>query len=849
MPGIQRLPHLKFDSFFEHLPYRYPRPIGGNEFPLAERDRAIHGNALLQQLQNIRRQFRINREEVLPENIIRNDALYVEFFSEFNFPLKFESLSQENSEDPNYQILNIKEESRPGNQEDKRFKVVVMMREGGISNFIRKVTRYINENVIKEGVVTDKPKNQALINNIASIQLATLESFWSDGPEIPFPPVNEITWYEVWFRRTNYDGVRQEQLVANLVGIGAEISPQTLEFPEHRVRLVRASARQLSSSVLLLDNLAELRKPQQINNFILNRNIEYREQRQWLQNLSDRTDARINENSVIITILDSGINNQHPLLVSFLPNERLFTYKEAWGTNDTWNGGGHGTGMAGLALYGDLTSALASNDRIQIYHGLESFKIVHPADPNDPEMYGSLTEFACSRPYVDFPDNKRVFCLSITDDNIAYYGRPSSWSSAIDKICNGNVFDPRSPQLFIVSSGNVDYVNTGSRLEDYPTKNETESIHDPAQSYNAIVVGSYTRMDRLDVVQWPGRRVLAANGGMSPSNPTSLMWQNQWPIKPDIVLEGGNLAADAFGIWDMSSLKPVSIDKDFARYLFIPFGDTSAAAAFASKMAAEIMHAYPILWVESIRALMIHSAEWTEQMLDGLSFHNGTQNAKRVLLRKFGFGVPVLENALYSAENLLTLIAENEIKPYRLENNSVKYNEFHLYNIPWPREVLQDELSDIDVKLKVTLSYFIEPNPGNKRFALNIPYHSHGLDFKVIKPAEDLQTFRRRISAVVEGNDEAEYEGADEPWSLKENLRNRGSIKKDFIITSGADLATRNVLAVYPKTGWYKTKKKLQKYDSMVRYSLIISIESERVDINIYTPVLNRVGVPIAITL
>lgn len=42
---------------------------------------------------------------------------------------------------------------------------------------------------------------------------------------------------------------------------------------------------------------------------------------------------------------------------------------------------------------------------------------------------------------------------------------------------------------------------------------------------------------------------------------------------------------------------------------------TSAATAQAAYMAAELMSAYPSLWEESIRALMVHSAQWTWTIL------------------------------------------------------------------------------------------------------------------------------------------------------------------------------------------------------------------------------------------
>ncbi len=849
MAENQRLPHLKFDSYFQPKTYNYPKKIRV-DFPQAQRDRAIHGTALLEQLNDIRDRFEIAQEEPLPANIVRDDAVYVEFVSEFNFPLKFESLTQE-VDNPQYQILNIKEE-KLNNVPDSatRFRVVVMMKQGGISAFINKVTKYLNENIKdRQGNLTDIPKNSPLLNNIASIQLATLESFWSDAPEIPFPNLEEIVWWEVWFRKTNNDGVRLENVYQNLSEIGADISPHTLEFPEHRVRLVRATALQLSSSLFLLDNLAELRKPQQINDFLTSRNVDYRERQEWLQDLIDRTDASISNDSVIICLLDSGVNNQHPLITSFLPDERLYTYKPSWGTNDSWPGGGHGTGMGGLAIYGDLVNVMATRNRVHIYHGLESFKIIFPNDPNDPTFYGSMTEYACSAPYVTHPVNRRIFCLAVTDSTVAFFGRPSSWSSSIDKIAFGNIYDPTLPHLIVVSGGNVDYITSAATIEDYPAKNELESIHDPAQAYNALTIGSYTRMDRIDQNVWQGITALAPNGGMSPSNSTSLIWDSQWPNKPDLVFEGGNLAIDNTQLRDdVHSLKPLSLDKEFNRYIFMPFGDTSGAAALVSKMAAELMQFYPNLWPETIRGLLVHSAEWTDRMLNGLSFHNATLASKRALLRTFGYGVPVIENALYSAENSLTMIAEIIIQPYRLEG-SVKYNQYHLYEIPWPVDILRNELGEWDVKLKVTLSYFVEPNPGNRRYASNFHYHSHSLDFKVIKPAEDLITFRRRISAAVEGEENPRYVGNDEPWSLKESLRNKGSVKKDFITTSGADLASRNVVAIFPKSGWYKTRKKLEKYNSIVRYSLVISIETENLEVDIYNLVSNLIGVPIPITV
>jgi len=332
MPEPQRLPHLKVDFCRQIKSYNYPKDVIV-KFPLAPRNRAIHGNALLQQLNGIQQQFQIAEQEELPHNIVRDDALYVEFYSEINFPLKFERLNQEGN-DPQFQLLTVKEEIIHENGENgKRYRVVVMMREGGVSAFIKKITAYLNGNTKdRKGNFTDKPKNAELIANIARIQLATLESFWTDAPELPFPVPGEIVWWEAWLRRTSDDGTKLARVRTNLEGIGAQLSPQILEFPEHRVMLVKASARQLSSSLMLLDNLSELRKPQEINDFITGRNVNFTQQQEWLRDLQARTEIHINGNSTVICLLDSGVNNRHPLLQNFLPDDRLHTYRQGWGT-------------------------------------------------------------------------------------------------------------------------------------------------------------------------------------------------------------------------------------------------------------------------------------------------------------------------------------------------------------------------------------------------------------------------------------------------------------------------------------------------------------------------------------
>lgn len=828
--------HIKLDGFTQSLDYVYPKGPFPSGINLVQRNRNLHGAKILNQLDAIRQRFDIPADVGLPERIVRDDVVYVDFISEWGYQLDYKSLDQDKA-DPLFQILNIREEQEDTDENPRyRYHVTMIMTKGGIGEFIRKINLFRTENVIYRGEDTGNPRYYKLFTNIENIQTATLRSFWADEPEFPFPDEDVVVWWEVWFRKTGNDRFRIARVLENLTAVGVQVGQSELIFAEHRVRLVKGTARQLSASLMLLDNLSELRKPQETADFICHKDEEYEDNIEWMEELIGRTDVVLNDNSVLICLLDSGVNNVHPLINGFLPNDRLYSYKPAdWGLGDDWPNGGHGTGVAGIAHYGDMVDALAERGRIRILHGLESFKIINQSDPHEPELYGAVTEYATSTPFVDRPDNLRVFCLTITDKDFSFKGRPSAWSAALDKIAFGSLLDPSAPQLIIVSSGNVIAVNH----QDYPDLNLLESVHDPAQAYNALTVGSYTRKDRIDPAT--GYSHLAPNGGMAPSNSTSTLWQNQWPIKPDIVMEGGNCSTDGVSVSDHHSLKLLTADREYPRHTFLPFSDTSAAAGLAAKMAAELRTVYPEFWPETIRALMIHSADWTANMLGNRNFDDLSETDRKILLRTVGYGVPVLDDALYSAGNSLTLIAEREIQPYHVVKSTGKSKEYHLFDLPWPDEVLLGELFDQDVRLKVTLSYFIEPNPGskNKRYVNNFHYHSHALEFAVIKERETLVQFKRRISKAAE-LDEDQVNNTEERWSIK-RVRSRGSVKKDFVTMSGADMAVRNKIAVYPKPGWYRSRKKLDKTDSVVRYSLLVTLETANVNVDLMTPVLNQI--------
>ena len=498
-----------------------------------------------------------------------------------------------------------------------------------------------------------------------------------------------------------------------------------LKFPEHWVVLMKGSATQLAASLLYTDRLAELRKPRDTADFFTS--LDQQEQAELIDNLKSRVDNYSEESAISVCLLDTGVNIKNPLLTDLIPENNLDSINPDWTKADS-HSFGHGTPMAGLIFYGDLSNGLASLERIPVYHHLESVKLIEQKDPNDPELYGAVTQEAIARGVVLNPTHKRIVCMAVTSDTLEHLGKPSSWSSAIDQSIFGSVDSPNDNTLFFVSSGNL---LTKERIN-YPLSNEYYSIEDPAQAFNAITVGAFTEKDFIDQQAFPNSQPLSRRGGISPCNISSTGWNNEWCRKPDIVMEGGNSAVQDNNLIEPESLLLLSTGKGgIGKPWLTTFADTSAATALAAKFAAELYYFYPNLLPETIRALMIHSANWTPEMLGNRAIEQLNEDEKKRLISNVGYGVPNINRAKFSANNSLSLIAERTLKPYRLEGSEVKTDEFHLIDLPFPSDILHD-LMNTQVTLTVTLSYYIEPNPGTRNYDLAASYRSHGLRFKMI---------------------------------------------------------------------------------------------------------------------
>jgi len=102
--------------------------------------------------------------------------------------------------------------------------------------------------------------------------------------------------------------------------------------------------------------------------------------------------------------------------------------------------------------------------------------------------------------------------------------------------------------------------------------------------------------------------------------------------------------------------------------------------------------------------------------------------------------------------------------------------------------------------------------------------------------------------AMEEEEDRPQANADNDGWYLGPRARDRGSLHSDiFYDSTAADLAERGMIAVYPVTGWWKEIKKRDRRERGARYALIVSIETDAADVDIWTPVATQVGVPIVV--
>ena len=390
-----------------------------------------------------------------------------------------------------------------------------------------------------------------------------------------------------------------------------------------------------------------------------------------------------------VLIIDSGIMTGHPLIRAAVGDAQIFPDR----LRERVQGGpedgdektnGHGTAVAGIAIYNDVGEAI--NNRTFIPSA--SIFSARVTDNNNEYDLEELLEHQFQKAIEYFLSNYpsvKVINISLGDDRLVYSDGSYQFrlAAAIDEMA----YKYRDHEIvFVISSGNFWPRNISDEniLQQYPsyllTDNNSRLI-DPATAAIPLTVGGicYGEGRIAEQDNSTDRVVAGARGWPFPFTRTG--WGADGAIKPDVVDFAGDGKFVRGRILDETPQNAgiPTTAKDFAPpngRLFRTVMGTSFAAPRVANLAARLYKEFPSASSNMIRALIANSARIPTDKPEVLADKKMWDDE---ILRIYGYGQPDFEFARWSSENRVLLLAEG----------SLELDSFQLYSLPsLPREFL-----------------------------------------------------------------------------------------------------------------------------------------------------------------
>ena len=421
-----RRPHLVLTNTSTAQAFTAPSLARDDVSEVAAPDRVQHGTSLRAQLfalKPVAEQVAVFQQE---QGLESGLGLQVQFVGMPEVAMAFESLGYEVGKNPQKKIEVLSVRTEGGTTYAN-----VFVPDGKLAHFEKYVEDYLAERKKANG---DSYDHHALLNTIASIRLEEVRALWQDAPALLPQDPSVAFWWEVWLpvRGDRAAVVADFRKLATLAE--CQVSEHQIKFPERTVVLMYGSQQQFSPSVMTLNCVAELRRAKETAAFF--EGMDPEEQQEWAEDaLARLTVAPDDDGTPRVCLLDSGVNRGHPLLSPFIASGDLHTVNPAWGVDDTAN---HGTGLAGLVALGDLVDAFDSDGPLVGSHRLESVKLTpeQGANAGESRLHGYLFAEAVGRPEVRAPKRPRVFTSAVTSSDDRDRGRPSAWSSTVDRLAS-----------------------------------------------------------------------------------------------------------------------------------------------------------------------------------------------------------------------------------------------------------------------------------------------------------------------------------------------------------------------------------------------------------------------------
>ncbi|MEI6174178.1 MAG: S8 family peptidase [Bacteroidota bacterium] len=355
------------------------------------------------------------------------------------------------------------------------------------------------------------------------------------------------------------------------------------------------------------------------------------------------------DNLPIIGIIDTGISKECPLN-PIIVNDSNSDF-DATGTGALVDDVDHGTGVATLAalgrkLYPGHIGSFEADAKVL------SIKITNQ-DRNADIKQSDVIELI-KKAYKD--KSVRIFCLTIgyqdfLDDN----QHPSTYAFELDKLAYEHDL------LICISTTNNGFINDNSTYPEAFRELEA-NISSPAESFNNITVGAISdnwevgsNLRRSPDKEFPAIYSKKFHYDMETLTQTI---RNSRLRKPDILLQGGDYTENStdFGLFFDSD------QENAMKFLSTKLGDfytrtvgTSLSAPIAANLAARITRLYPDLKMQTVKALIVNSADFNEDL-----FAQGIFNSAQKQ-RVIGWGIPIDALCLNSRDKNVTLIIEDSI--------------------------------------------------------------------------------------------------------------------------------------------------------------------------------------------
>lgn len=386
------------------------------------------------------------------------------------------------------------------------------------------------------------------------------------------------------------------------------------------------------------------------------------------------------EDATGVLVVDSGILPGHPLLEDAVGDAFAVPtrYSTKISEDKPYDDVGHGTQVAGVALYGNIHKCIddrSFNPKIWIFSAKVMFKGEYGAATYDEEeLLEHQLEEAVRRIVRGYP-NCKVINLSLGDSAKRMYEgrRQFNLAALVDELSK------ELGVIFVVSAGNNDF----DALDNYPDylldeTTDRAKIINPATSAFALTVGALSRH--------PTTEVLSGYQEDYPSPITRVGPGYKGMTKPELVEDGGG------GFGEESDV--ITINPNWIREgrVFTLVSGTSFSAPKVSNYIARLINKYPQKSHNLIKALLISSASIPLERPDPLSKMDISTGDAKNLLKIYGYGKPDLEKAIYSGDNRVLLVRENAIKP----------DNIHVYPVYLPKEFIEDTG---DRQISVTLVF------------------------------------------------------------------------------------------------------------------------------------------------